>query len=324
MYTAERQVALPYLKCVAGPLIEQWFLLHHRIVRVVSNHALLADAVRSYFYYADLLAEYTYDSPIQLPSAIPEELLWQAGERLYRPVALTCYLFAARPSETFLPSSIEAIPDSVEWEAISGVEGPLCARWKNDHLRFRAYQAFPGVTSRILSVLHRKDLYASIFIERVEQCAAWFVMRFVFYMVVGAMFGYDGYEIVHAAAVAHSGAGALIVGSPGSGKSTLVLSCLHIAMQHLADDVLFLAKDDGQIHAYAFPEDIGVRQGSLPLLAGHHCMRNLAVDERSKRYVDVQQFFRQQVICSAPVRALLFVQAHDRCERFRAEPLTPA
>lgn len=323
MYTAERQVALPYLEHVAGPLVEQWFLLHHRIVRVVSNHAHLSDAVRSFFYYAELLAEYTYDSSAQLPVAIPEELLWQAGERLYRPVALTCYLFAARPGEAFLPPSIEAASDPVEWETISGVEGPLCARWQNNHLRFRAYQAFPGVTSRILSALHRKDLYASIFIEHIEQCTAWFVMRFVFYMAVGAMFGYDGYEIVHAAAVAHAGAGALIVGSPESGKSTLVLSCLRISMQHLADDVLFLAKDAGEIHAYAFPEDIGVRQGSLALLAGHNCMQQLAADERSKRYVDVQQFFRQQVISSAPVRVLLFVQAQDRCEQFRAELLTP-
>ena len=38
MYTAERQRAQPYLDKVAGPLIEQWFLLHHRLVRVVTNH----------------------------------------------------------------------------------------------------------------------------------------------------------------------------------------------------------------------------------------------------------------------------------------------
>src|SRR5437762_2918424 len=101
MYTAERQLALPYLKDIAGPLIEQWYLLHHRIVRVVTNHASLADDVRHFFYYAELLAEHIYDSSAQLPVAIPVDLLWQTGERLYRPVALTCYLFASRPGDPF-------------------------------------------------------------------------------------------------------------------------------------------------------------------------------------------------------------------------------
>jgi hypothetical protein len=324
MYTAERQLALPYLKNIAGPLIEQWFLLHHRIVRVITNHASFANDVRSFLYYAELLAERTYASPAQLPAAIPVDLLWQAGERLYRPVALTCYLLASRPGDPFPPSSLETKPAAAEWDSISGVEGPLRARWKNGDLCFREYQAFPGVTSRILSLVHPQDLYSTIFIEQSEQCASWFVMRFVFYMALGAMFGYDGYEIVHAAAIAYDGAGVLIVGSPGSGKSTLVLSCLRLGMQLLADDVLFLAKDDNQVYAYAFPEDIGVRQGSLALLEGHDCMQRLAQDERSKLYVDVQQFFRRQVISSVPVRVLLFVHAQDRGDEFRALPLTSA
>jgi hypothetical protein len=34
MFTAERQRAQPYLDKVTGQLIEQWHLLHHRIVRM--------------------------------------------------------------------------------------------------------------------------------------------------------------------------------------------------------------------------------------------------------------------------------------------------
>src|SRR5439155_10414917 len=63
---------------------------------------------------------------------------------------------------------------------------------------------------------------------------------------------------------------------------------------------------------------------SLALLEGHDYMQRLAEDERSKRYVDVQQFFRQQVISSAPARVLLFVHPQDRGDEFCAEPLTPA
>jgi hypothetical protein len=324
MYTAERQRAQPYLDQVTGPLFEQWYLLHHRMVRVVTNHRTLAEEVRHFLYYAELLAEYPYDDPAALPIAIPEDLLWQAGERLYRPVALTCYLFQTCPGEPFPPAAAQPKPADVEWVEITGVDGPMRARWKEGLLRFREYQAYPGISSRICSVLHKTDLYASIYIEHVDQCVPWFVMRFVFYMVIGAMLGYDGYDIVHAGAVAEDNAGILIVGSPGSGKSTLVLSCLQAGMQHLADDVLFLYKDDGVVKAYAFPEDIGVRQGASRLLGQFEFMRGLPEDERQKRPVDVRRHFRQQVVSSCPVRLMVFLHAASRSEEFRAEVLSPA
>lgn len=324
MFTAERQRAQPYLDQVTGPLFEQWYLLHHRMVRVVTNHRIVTGAVRHFLYYAELLAEYIYENPSDLPIDIPEDLLWQAGERLYRPVALTCFLFQTQPGEPFPPAPAQPKPEDVEWIEITGVDGPLRARWKEGQLRYREYQHYPGVSSRISSVLHKTDLYATIYIEDVERCAPWFVMRFVFYMVIGAMMGYDGYEIVHAAAIAQDDAGILIVGSPASGKSTLVLSCLQTGMNHLADDVLFLAKDDGLVRVYAFPEDIGVRKGTTRLLGQYEFIQALARDQRQKSAVDVQQFFRGQVISSCPVRLMVFLDAKNRSEQFRAELLPPA
>src|ERR1700736_5912898 len=212
MYTAERQRAQPYLNQVVGPIFEQWYLLHHRMVRVVTNHRAILDYVRQFLFYADFLAEYTYSVPDDLPVTIPEDLLWQAGERLYYPVAFTCYLFEPRPDEAFPPAPAQAKPNNVEWIEITGVTGPMRARWKDGLMRYREYQAFPGVTSRICSVLHKKDFHASIFITDVAQCQPWFLMRFVFYMVIGAMFGYSGYEIVHAGAIALDDDGILIVG----------------------------------------------------------------------------------------------------------------
>ena len=324
MYTAERQRSQPYLQRVAGPLYEQWYLLHHRIVRVVTNHPVIAEQVRTYLYYAELLAENSYKEAAQLPVAIPEDLLWQTGQRVHRPVALTCYLFETCPGEPFPHSSEAPRPEESTWDEISGVSGPKRARWQTAQRRFREYQAYPGVTSRIYSLLHKEDLYATIYIEDVYKCAPWFLMRFVFYMALGAMFSYNGYEVVHAGAVAQDGVAAMLVGSPASGKTTLVLSCLHSGMQYLADDVLFLASDDGQIHIYAFPEDIGVRSGTLDLLSQHEFMRDLAVDERAKRYVYAQQHFRSQVIDSAPASLLLFIHAEDRASDFRAELLPPS
>ncbi|HEY6408356.1 MAG TPA: hypothetical protein VIY29_12885 [Ktedonobacteraceae bacterium] len=325
MYTAERQRAQPYLDTINGPLYEQWYLLHHRMIRIVTNRSILGEQVQHFLYYAELLAEYSYETAAQLPVEIPIDLLWQAGQRLYRPVAFTCYLFETRTGEAFPPPPAEARPDSAVWEDITGVDGPLRARWKRGSQRFREYQPFPGVSSRISSVLDKTDLWATLYVEDVSKCASWFLMRFVFYMLIGARFGCDGYEIVHAAAIALHGSGALIVGSPGSGKSTLVLSCLHLAeMSHLADDVLFLAKDDGVVHIYAFPEDIGVRQGASELLGRYEFMQKLENDARQKSVVAVQQYFQEQVVGSCAVRVMLLVHASDRSSEFRAERVAPA
>jgi hypothetical protein len=322
-YTAERQRAQPYLSRVTGPLYEQWYLLHHRMVRVVTNHSGLANQVRHFLYYADLLAQVTYESPLELPVAIPDELLWQAGQQLHRPVALTCFLFETYRDEPFPPAPAETKPDDVGWDEISGLDGPLRARWEREALRFREFQPYPGVTGRINTVLDTQDLHATVFIEDMDKCSSWFVMRYVFYMIIGAMLGYDGYEIVHAGAIALNRQGMLLVGSPGSGKTTLVLSCLLTGMQLLADDVLFLAKDDGVVKVHSFPEDIGVRSGTAELFSRYEFVQTLTSDERRKRFVDVQQYFRGQVVSSCPVRLIVFLHAESRSAEFRAGLLTP-
>lgn len=323
--TSERRQEQPYLKQINEPLYEQWYLLHHRLVRVVTNRQEITVQIRHFLYYAELLIEATYDTPGLIPVDVPERVRALAGARLHRQVALTCYLFHTEPQEPFPPFPAEAKPDDVAWEGISGVDGPQRGRWKRGTLRFREYQAYPGVTSRICSVMDKAELHATVFIEDISQCASWFVMRFVFYMIIGAMLGSDGYEIVHAGAVAFDEqASALLVGSPGSGKSTLVLACLHAGLHLLADDVLFLAKDSDIVRVYAFPEDIGVREGTQSLLGQHDFMQTLAKDNREKAFVNVQQHFQGQFVSSCPLRLLLFINANRRADEFRAEPISPA
>lgn len=324
MFTAERQRAQPYLDKVTGQLIEQWYLLHHRIVRIVTNHQMLADEVRHFLYYAEFLAENIYDNSSELPVAIPEGLLWRVGERLYRPIALTCYLFQTQPEEAFPPDPAEAKPDHIEWEIIAGMDNPLQARWKKEWQRFREYQSYPGISSRICAVRDKKDLHATIFVEDVERVAPWFMMRHVFYMVLGALLHYDGYEIVHAGAIALDGKGVLLIGSPESGKTTLLLTCLHAGMQLLADDIILLAKDNGIVKVYSFPEDIGVRRGTIELLGHYSFMQGLKKDVRHKRYIDVQKYFREQVINSCEVSYLLFIHEDQRSGEFHSERLAPS
>src|SRR5438128_5366884 len=144
MYTAERQRAHPYLDHITGPVYEQWYLLHHRMVRIVTNQPLLTQYVRHFLYYAELCAEYTYEQAAQLPVGIPEDLLWQVGERLHRPAALPCYLFETSAGEAFPPAPAEEKPGDIQWEEVTGVEGPLRGRWKRGALRFREFQAYPS------------------------------------------------------------------------------------------------------------------------------------------------------------------------------------
>lgn len=183
MFTAERQRAQPYLDKVTDQLIEQWYLLHHRIVRIVTNHRKLANEVRHFLYYAEFLAENMYENATDLPIAIHEALLWQVGERLYRPIALTCYLFLTQPGEAFPPAPAEEKPNEVEWETIPGMENPMQARWKNEWQRSREYQSYPGVSSRISAVRDKKDLHATIFVQDVERVAPWFMMGMRLYML---------------------------------------------------------------------------------------------------------------------------------------------
>jgi hypothetical protein len=249
-------------------------------------------------------------------------LLWQVGERLYRPIALTCYLFQTQPGEAFPPAPAEEKPNEVEWETIPGMENPMQARWKNEWQRFREYQSYPGVSSRISVVRDKKDLHATIFVQDVERVAPWFMMRHIFYMVLGTLLHYDGYEIVHAGAIALDGTGVLLMGSPTSGKTTLLLTCLNTGMQLLADDIILLAKDNGIVKVYSFPEDIGVREGTIELVGHYSFMQELNKDVRRKRFIEVQRYFREQVINSCRVSLLLFINEEQRSGKFHAERLS--
>jgi hypothetical protein len=75
---------------------------------------------------------------------------------------------------------------------------------------------------------------------------------------------------------------------------------------------------------YAFPEDIGIRKGAFPLLGQYEFMQTIVKDEREKRFVNIQQYFRNQVIQECPVRVLLFVHEEQRAADFRAERITSA
>ena len=60
----------------------------------------------------------------------------------------------------------------------------------------------------------------------------------------------NGLQMLHAGAVGADGAGVLLVGKGGSGKSTTALACLHAGMSYLGDDYV-LASTDSDPRAYS-------------------------------------------------------------------------
>ena len=79
-----------------------------------------------------------------------------------------------------------------------------------------------------------------------------------------------------------------------------------MGMNHLGDDVLFLARDDGLVRVYAFPEDIGILKGTAKMLGHHEFVQTLTRDQRQKSAIDVQQYFGGQIMGSCPVRLMIF------------------
>jgi len=78
------------------------------------------------------------------------------------------------------------------------------------------------------------------------------------------------------------------------------------------------------VYSYAFPEDIGVREGARELLGEFAFMQAVDIDQRQKLFVHIQDYFRDQVVTSLPVRALFFVHPYNRRETFQVEVMTAA
>lgn len=78
----------------------------------------------------------------------------------------------------------------------------------------------------------------------------------------------EGFTLVHAAALAHRGRGALVVGGPHAGKTTLAIALAEQGLEYYSDDVAPLSRVDGTLHSFRRAAGVrlagGVRQYKLP------------------------------------------------------------
>ncbi len=95
--------------------------------------------------------------------------------------------------------------------------------------------------------------------------------------------------ILHGAAVARNGRGAVIIGPTGAGKSTFALQLAARGWQHLADDLVALGPGGDTIHAFSV--SASVKSGSFDVVARNFpaVMERpvLTFGSRQVRYLDV-------------------------------------
>lgn len=174
---------------------------------------------------------------------------------------------------------------------------------------YHSYAAMPPVNEAALSVINPARNIALTQIKKPEQYEANFLRRYVLLIALGHLMRHYGFEPCHAAAITapwDNQQGALIIGTTGSGKTTLSLGCANIGCGLLGDDLVMLRKEACLINAYAITHEISVRSGSLELWPSLSFLRAFPADARDKRYCAIEQVRAGTTRIQTPIRLLIF------------------
>jgi hypothetical protein len=99
----------------------------------------------------------------------------------------------------------------------------------------------------------------------------WLLAHLFFTVPLAELLKRQGFYMVHAAGLAVTGKGLLVVGQSGSGKTTLALTLLRAGFDFLADDTVFLNSGKTGLRLLAFPDEVDVTAqtvGFFPELHG--------------------------------------------------------
>jgi hypothetical protein len=83
---------------------------------------------------------------------------------------------------------------------------------------------------------------------------------------------------VHAACLTTSGAGVLLTGPSGIGKSTLAITLARLGYRFLADEWTYLAESNGEVHAWSLPVPVKLLPDAItyfPELSSYRCTTSL-------------------------------------------------
>lgn len=94
----------------------------------------------------------------------------------------------------------------------------------------------------------------------------WVVTRPLLTLALMELARRRGFFPLHAACLAHEGAGVLVCGPTGSGKSTLTIALLEAGLDFLGDDLVFLEPRGRNVRALGFPDELGISADAAEIL----------------------------------------------------------
>lgn len=123
-----------------------------------------------------------------------------------------------------------------------------------------------------------------------------------------------GRSLVHAAAVASNGAGALLAGRGGSGKSTTAMLCLEAGFGYAGDDYVAIV-NDGAVEAHAVYQSVKLAPSSIPFVPFLARALHLDSEPGAKGVAIVGDVAPERLAQSFPVRALVIPRVSGGASR---------
>lgn len=172
------------------------------------------------------------------------------------------------------------------------------------------------VNASVLNVLIPEQQMVLTQLEAPDKYTETFLRRYVLLMTLGELLRLHGFQPCHGAAVTapeDDQQGVLIIGSSGSGKTSLSLGCACNGYGLLGDDLLMLRMHpvEQRIYAYALTTEVSVRSATLDLWPPLTFLKTYAADERDKRYCTIEQIRPGAARLQTPVSLLIFPTLHE-------------
>jgi hypothetical protein len=142
----------------------------------------------------------------------------------------------------------------------------------------------------------------------------WLLSRPLFTLPLLELAKRRGLYAVHAGALARDGNGLLLAGTSGAGKSTLTIALLRAGFDFLGDDLLFLARGDGELRGLALPEDIDVTAQTVSFWPELEAHLRPAGDGAPKARFAPEECFGSRCVPECVPRALVFPRIAGRPE----------
>jgi hypothetical protein len=110
----------------------------------------------------------------------------------------------------------------------------------------------------VRAVVNARHGSATVFVAKRHATRVWLLSHPILTLAMIELLRTHNLYSLHAAALSVRGAGLLLAGASGAGKSTLALALARAGLGFLGDDTVFLAPDNGQIRARAFPDELDI------------------------------------------------------------------